>query len=528
MSMKAQPLVSGSGPRSWPWLWLSLFMLAIAVYFVGRYGGMWAETDSASFARYIRGVVAEGTLNPEGSDAYPNGYSFQAISAFIIGLTGLEVATLQQLVYPLFTVLIVIPAWMMYRELTGDARGASLATMLLLTQPEFLFVMLRSSHEKFLRLMLVLCLFLLVRSFRVYRHPVSLAVHVLLFYIAAFAMIAHNNFLANSFFVAVAVALGLGWLLQHCKLLTFTGSQDVPRRFLYVVAVCLGLVHLFIFYIYPPARHDLLVLWDIWERVAALFLDVESKATNAYQQVAAGWISLPIFFILSIANWTLLVASVAIWAGQSWRWLRHRVEPPTMPARILWLLYTAFAIQGAISIAVDASGTIAANFQHRLFPSFSMVAVAMVGTALARWQPRRSAGLAHAALVVGLGAIAVLSALKASSEPLFSNKWIFYRQEELTAIDWADAHLRNSAIWTEIDERLQAAYRTTAGQSLNNNGISAFNLLSSIRMLLASDVSRLHSNRLNNPLPIPYDALRIYDNGAAELYRLRPVTPFQK
>lgn len=528
MSTKLRQLNSDLGARSWAWVWLSLFMLAIAIYFVGRHGGRWAENDSAVFTAYIKVVALEGSLTPESAPAYPNGYGFQAISAFILGLTGLDVAPLQQLVYPLFTLMIVIPAWALYRELTGEARGASLATLLLFTQPEFLFVILRSSHEKFLRLMLIICLLLLVRSFRVYQRPASLTVHIVLFYLAAFAMIANNNLLANSFFAAVAIALGLGWLIQRRERTTLTSSKDLSRRFFYIIAICLGLVYLFIFYVYPPARNNLVVMNSIWERIAALFLDVESEVNNSYNQVATGWISLPVYFILSIANWLLLAASVGIWLRQSWRWFRLGEAPASVPARLLWLLYTAFAFQGAISVIADASGGIAGNLQHRIFPSFSIIAVAMVGAALAHWQPRRGAGLAHAALVVGLGAIAVLSSFKASNEPLLSNKWVFYREEEMRAINWGDEHLRNSAIWTEIDERLTTAYLTTVGQSANNNQIRAFRVTTASRMLLLTDVTRLRSSRLERPLPVPYDAQRVYDNGSAELYRLRPVTPFQK
>ena len=148
---------------------------------------------------------------------YSNGYAFQAISAFIMAITGLDLATLQQLVYPLVAALVVLPAWALYRELTGSARGATLASLLLFTQPEFLFVILRSSHEKFTRTFLLLCLFFLVRSFKMRDRPWLFAMHVGLFYLTAYAFIASNNLLAHSFIFAIAVALICGSALERLK-----------------------------------------------------------------------------------------------------------------------------------------------------------------------------------------------------------------------------------------------------------------------------------------------------------------------
>src|SRR5215217_4826679 len=122
----------------WPWLGPLLYVLLAAFYFVDRYGGRWAEIDSASFTEVIRNFGQEGQLVPAQGDFYPNGYTYQAISSFLSAVTGLQVATLQQVFYPFVAALVVLPAWVLYRELTGSARGAMLATLLLFTQPEFL------------------------------------------------------------------------------------------------------------------------------------------------------------------------------------------------------------------------------------------------------------------------------------------------------------------------------------------------------------------------------------------------------
>src|SRR5262249_1393709 len=155
--------------------------------------------------------------------------------------------------------------------------------------------------------------------------------------------------LAHSFIFAVASALIIGWVLEQRYMGQQLRSDHTIQRLRYAVVICLGLVYIFTFYAYPPAQHDLLVLQNIWDRIAALFLDVQARSTNAYAQVQAGWVSLPIYFLVSIANWVILVASFVIWARQGLRWLRRTEQPPTQATWLLWLFYTAFAVQGAIS-----------------------------------------------------------------------------------------------------------------------------------------------------------------------------------
>lgn len=512
----------------WGWVGLFLYIIVVGGYFLLRYQGRWAETDSTIFAKLIRVFSENGRIIPSDNleDVYPNGFAFQAISAYILALTGVNVATLQQRIYPLLASLVVIPAWMFYRELLGSGRKAMLTTLLLFTQPEFLFVILRSSHEKFTRTLLLLCLFLLTRSFRLRHRPAPFAVQVGLFYLATFAFISSNNLLAHSFIFAVVLALGLGWLLRKRADIERQHSYMI-QRLSYASMICLGLAYLFTFYVYSPAQHDLIVLRNIWERMVALFLDVQQQSTNAYSQVAVGWINLPVYFMVSVANWLVLIGSFILWAGQSWRWVIRRSERPDQMSWLLWLFYTAFALQGVISAVADASGSIG-NLQHRLFPSFSIMAVALLGSHLGAWRPRRFRRTLQVATSLLLGMLAALSVMKATNEPLLSNKWTFYRENELMSMSWADANLHNGEIWTEFDERLGTAYFTSGRSVDNRNQFFADDLRVSTRNIVVTDVTRLRSARLGRPLPVPVDAIRVYDNGGAQIYHLRPDSPYQK
>jgi hypothetical protein len=465
---------------------------------------------------------------------YPNGFAFQALSSYLLALTGLELGTLQRLVFPLLALTVVLPAWALYRELTHSVRAATIGVVLLFTQPEFLFVILRSSHEKFTRILMLLCLFLLVRSFRFRDRPFQFAAHISLFYLTTFAFVASNNLLAHSFIVAIASALAMGWLLERRLSASRRRAGGIIKRLLLATLISLCLVYVFTFYLYPPAQHDLLVLKDTGERIRSLFLPEESQElnqgryTNAYAYVASGWISLPAYFLVSSANWIVLAGSFAIWARQGIRWLWHGEAPHAHVGWLLWLFYASFGLQGVLSIMADASGALASNLQHRLFPSVSIMTVAMVSSALARWRPRQFARPIQAALSAGIAGIAILSVMKATNEPLVSNKWTFYRPDELVALVWSDAHVQNALVATEYDERLTSAYSMEIGDTHNGNQLSTFYVVPRARTIVLSTVTRLRSARLGVPLPNPADALRIYDNGDVDIYHLRPKTPYQR
>ncbi|NTW03829.1 MAG: hypothetical protein HGA19_21570, partial [Oscillochloris sp.] len=157
-------------------------VFSLGAYCVLRYSARWAESDSSELTGVIRAFAEAGRLVPDGEAIYPNGVTYQAVSAVILALTGLDPLTLQQVVYPLLAAVVTVPAWMFYREVVGSARGATLATLLLFAQPEFLFVMLRSSHEKFSRSLMLLALYLFVRSFKLYRQPLAIVCLIVLSY----------------------------------------------------------------------------------------------------------------------------------------------------------------------------------------------------------------------------------------------------------------------------------------------------------------------------------------------------------
>jgi hypothetical protein len=525
-----------------------VYGLAVATFFVLRSLGRWTENDTASLASAISGVLRAQRLLPSDGTAYVNGYAYQALMVFLAHFTGLSVPQLQQLLAPFLFVLILLPvAWVAYRELTGRAATATLAMILLLLQPEFLFVSLRGSHEKVTRTLMLLALLFLARSFRPGDHPGRFAVNVVLFYAAGYGIIASNNMFGTSFVAALIVTLLASWLLSY---VSPAGVAPLGRRLtgrlLYSTVILLGVAFVFTFYAYPPATNQLNVYEEIWKKVTVLLLNVggeEAPAGDPYGLVVAGWISLPVYFLVSLANWLLIGASAVFWVRDGWRWLVRR-EAPTPAAWLLWLLYAAFAFQGVLSVAVDFSGAIASNFQHRAFASFVLVAAPITARGLISLLGRPVASLPgraalHRATLVALaalvGCLSLLSLFKATNEPLLSHKWMFYEGQEMQALGWATANMRNATIATDFDERLTTAHLLAVTSSLpvsqrfpGNNSLAQYRRNPAARDFLISDTTRRRAQRLGFPLPAVADQLLIYDNGTTQLYHLVPETPRQR
>ena len=507
-------------------LLLVLFVFLLAAYALLRYGGQWGETDAATFSHHIRVLFETGDLISD-NKVYPNGYAFQALVVFLMHTTGLSIVQLQLVGGTLLATWVAFPAWLLYRELTGSSRGATLASIILFVQPEFLFPLMRGTHEKFTRGLMLLALYLLIKGFRSRSNMSRFGGTVLAFYLTIFALITFNNLLATSFMVGVGLALLLSWGVTR----PFRQQNGITsRRLAYALLGSVLLAFLFTFHVYRPAEHDLLILQSVWEQLAALLLDVERTSSNPYAVVNSGWISLGVYFWVSLANWLLLVTSAAAWLWQSWGLVRDRERPFTERELLLWAFYGAFGFIGFLSILIDVSGAIAGNLQHRLFPSFTMLAAPVV----AHWfmtRPQTNMRLNRViqfGLTILLAGLAVTSIFKATNEPLLSNKWLFYVPGEMQAIEWANEGLAERTLWTSYDERLETAVRIQTELDEFDVALDKYTPEIDTRDFLISDVIRGRSERLAEPLPVSADDLITYDNGQAQIMHTRPQTPYQR
>jgi hypothetical protein len=418
-----------------------------------------------------------------------------------------------------------LPAWALYRELTSSNRAAGFATLLLFMQPELLFVVLRGSHERVTRFLMFVVLWLLIRSFRHRDRPGQMAIHVILYHLAAYGMIAMNALFGLSFVLAIGIAMATAWAISRFRPRLWALAGPVAGH-LALASLSITLIgYLYIFAIYPSAGAGLDLLSSIGKKLYAVSTTTEAASATSYRQVVSAWVSLRVYFLLSIGTYLLMAGSAVIWLVRTLRWLFWGKAPPTFGQTISWLLYTAFAIQGALAILGDISGYSVSNLQVRAYPSFAMLATPVVATALAQWRPRWWLAAPAAALMMVLVPLAVL---KATNEPALSNKWTFYAPLEIRAMRWADAYHHDAQIWVGRDERLTTGYGIEVGAATSGNRFIDYSPRAATRTYLISDLVRMQSERFGLPLPSFSNEDRIYDNGDVAVFRLRPQTPYQK
>ena len=487
---------------------------AIGVYFVARYGGRWTESDSGLMAQAIRIVDDRGELAPDTLGAYSNGYGYQAISLAITAFTGLSVTTLQQVVYPVVSALLILPAWTLYRELTGSARAATLSTVLLLLVPEHLFAVLRASHERFDRVFLMIALWLLVRSLRSGTDRATVRLERLLIGLMTFALVATNVLFGMSF----AAALATGWLMsrigRYGPNTIRSLARETERPFGWATLVAVIIVGLFIAFLYPPFATSLRILLEIPGKLISLIMS-GGGGFDPYAYVATAWSSPLAFLVLSVMNFVMVVASALIWLAMGIAWLRGR-RPESVGVWALWLLAAAFAFQGAVSIVSDRTGSLSGNVQYRAFALFAVVGAPLMAYALSRWHPGQiGRTVAAAAFTVAI----VISVAKASLDPAFSNKWLFYAPAEVEALRWADVEQGDAQIWVGPEDRVQAAYAMEVGNPDYTYRLQAYEPPEHVDAVLVSDLIAEQSERLGIAIPPLATKDRLYDNGEVQLFR---------
>jgi hypothetical protein len=500
-----------------------LFGLLVAGYYVLRYHGLWTENDTSTITRAIDSMREQAVLLPT-RFFYQHGFGYQVTSITLLFVTGLSTQTLQTILYPFLAAAgLILTSFVFFREVLHDHRVAALASMLLVFQPDILFVTLRGSHEKMTWPLMMLALAILYRSFG---QPLrKMAIYVGLFYLVVFAIDSTNVFFGSVFLVAVVLSMTLGFLLFR-----FWRNRRPPlprqdvQRLMYISLSGGILIFIFIVYIYPPALANLRLFRNILDQLSALLLSFEIKA-QPYGYISIGWINSQVYLILTIFTWLVIAASFLEWMRHGWKMLKGDAAQGLVE-NLDWLLYTGFAIQIAISIMVDLSGALAANMQLRLFPSFTVVAIVLLVRSIKRALASEQLRPNLRKIIMASGAVlsawfALASILKATNEPSLSNKWTFYLPAEKAAIGWVDSHLQNTDIWTGVDERLATVFITYYRIDSQAGNIYLFGKISpNTRVVLATDLDRLRAERLGvHLLPVSYWD-QLYDNGQAQINRI--------
>jgi len=510
-----------------------LYAALIAIYWILRFGGNWLEQDTSFFTRVMQDIYTYGTLVSPNLH-YPFGFGYPAVSVFILNISGIPPQTLQLFVYPFLVIGIGVVAFVLFREFVGDARIAALATFLLYFQPEFLLVTLRGSHEKLTWPLTMIALLILAKSFACRRETGRFATWVVIFYLVAFALITSNAFFASTFLFALAVSFLGSRLFVAIRSQQQVEASLALGRLAYVAISCFIFLFLFTFYIYTPAYAALGLLRTALDKIAALLFNIEVRAAP-YEYILYSWGNPRVYLAMTAFNWSILPLSLGVWLYQGyllWRRDWKDVQPPLL---LLWLFYPAFAIQLAVSLLMDFAGVLGANMQVRLFPAMMLLAIPLASTAifrgvqfLSKQQAARQIGIALFLMIVVWFAGAAL--LKANSDPLLSNNWMFYSMAEKRALGWTDQYLRYASIWIDpLDARLREVFNfywwfTSQGR----NYYDGAEIDEGTRYILISDIIRMRGVRGGVPLPDMRGEDKVYDSGSVGIFHLRPRTPYQR
>jgi hypothetical protein len=512
---------------------LATYVVLLAGYVGLRYAWHGLDGDAVILTTLSQNVLAEATISPAGG-AYQSGYAYPALNTFLAHLAGVPVGALQQLVQPFLVVLLIPASYAAYRSFTGRVRVTLLACLLLFLSPEFLFEATRSSHAKVTWLLALTMLFVLARSFRSDGSPRQLAILVVLFYLAAYALVSTNSFFASGYIFGITFAFAATRILSH---LTWTRGIVTPgmRRLSYVTASSVLLVFLSVFYLYPPAMLQFRFLRSTVDQLSVFLLNVEpASATNPYAYLQATWLSTPVYLALTSFNWFILLVSFAVWLRQGWSLLVRQKSMP--PQRVLlWLLYASFGVLMLISVIVDLAGALSANLQVRLFSHFLLVGIPLASegvVAFMGWTQRGQSAVVRkvgpALLVMLISFFSLASMLKITNEPLLSNSWTFSVNRERLSVQWIGDHVRLNQVWLGREVRLQTLVKAYGDWLPRSIGIDRGATPASSRYVLVSDISRMRADRMETALPDTRGFQRIYDAGGTELYCSRPQTPYQR
>jgi hypothetical protein len=512
---------------------LILYALGLGVYFVLRFGGNWMEIDTARITQAAQATFEEAALTPA-RGSYDHGFTYPVMVAWLAHFTGVSVLRLQTVILPVVgIVMLALVAVVLFEAILGKTSMALLATLLLCLQADFLFVTSRGSHEKLTWPLAMLALYFLYCSAAKPQGLKRFVIHVVLFYLAIYALITTNSFFASTLITAITLSFLLGLTINRWQI--HLKEQATPgnlQRLALVSASSMILLYLFVFYIYTPARNALSILPTMVDQIAMLLFGFQPQV-NPYAYISWGWISPQIYLVLALFTWLLLLGSLAEWIHQGYRLLcGARLH---LPEALPWLLYAGFAIQIVIATVLDFAGVLSANLQLRVLPGLVVFAVVLVVQGLEHllsqirlsYQARR---LLFVGCILLVAWFVFASLLKTTNDPVVSNKWGFYSTAEKSAVQWTDTHLKRVRVWVGIDERLSTVYSVLypTGSQSDSIVVEIGVPRPTTRYLLLSETEQLRHARLRISLPVTVFKDQVYDNGGTKLYRKRPETPYQR
>jgi hypothetical protein len=513
---------------------LLAFALFLSLYSISRYGGWAMDVDGSRLTISARVLQQKGELINEAS--YQAGFVYPFLVAAVSEITGVSIQAIQ-LNSSLWTIVIGLAAFACFQELLNHKLTAALATLLLLIQPDFMFYIFRSSHEKITWLMALLLILQLSKTYRSRGNNRTLLLNIGIFYFLFWGMVSTNAYFASTFLIAIAGAFLLYVFLTISQSRGRKPMRQLLRpsqRFFIISMACFILVYVFINYAYSPALGYYNTFVEMNEKTSALFLGAET--VDPYSTTQTDWRHPYTFLSLSATEGLITILAAASWVLIYLK-MRDKTTKATDPKyKLLWLLSAGFGIQMVLAIILDLAGFMSSNLQIRLFTPFILLTSPLAALLIHdNYQKQVKSGKRLVQSILIMIAIwgIVTMLLKATNDPLVSNNWGFYSPSELQGVRWVEQELTQQTIWLDTsshlgnaysfwDKRLFGYYKETSNNFVY--GIGQY----STTYLFISYLTRMQANRLGVSLPATNGLNVIYDNGEVQLYRRLPRTPYQR
>lgn len=499
--------------RSHAFVLVFMYALLSHLYFVLRFSGNWGEGDTGRMAVFAQYVQKQGTILPSGL-VYSNGPGHSTLVTMLTNLTGVSIGELLQYILPLVGGFSVIMAYIAFLELTKNRKIALLAAFLLSIQPDFLFTSSRGTHEKFTYSMILMSMLFLSRSFTQRRNIRQFIYYVLLFYLAILGMISYNFFFASTYVFASTFALVIGYVTSKIPQITTSF-----KRLIYTSSTSSVFFFTYMFYIYTPSRNLFHLFDTLTDKVGAVALATEQHVTPQYDYIFIWWISFKVWLFLTLFNWVVAVLSFSAWIWLVYKFLWKK-ESLSRSLQLLLMFYAAFSLQLLITIFGDRFGVFD-NLELRVFPvlmffAVPLASVAMINLINTRRLNENMRKLIRLFFVLLLLIFVVNSLLKATNDPLVSNKWFFYSAQEKEGLTWIEHNLNTESIWAGLDERLISVFNVYA--DVGHNTVE-FTRPQNAEFWLFSELINKRAKQVKFPLPDTEDKPVVYDSGEVKIYR---------
>ena len=494
---------------------LCLYTLLSHIYFVLRYSGRWIEGDTSRMIKYAQYVQDQATILPSGL-IYPNGPGHSTILVMLSHLTKFQINVLQQYIMPLVGILPVPVAYFVFYELLRSKKLALLSAFLLALQPDFLFTSSRGSHEKFTYTLLLLSMLFLSRSFTTTKNPREFTKNVLLFYITVVGFISYNFFFASTYIFAVTVAFIMGFIISQIPSIMVSF-----KRLIFTSATSSVFFFSYMFYIYTPSRHLLQVFDTLADKVGAVALATEQHVTPQYDYIFSWWVSFKIWAFLTLFNWVIALLSFSMWLYLIYRFFRKK-ESLSRSIQLLLMFYTAFSIQLLLTIFGDRFGVFN-NIELRIFPVLMFFAIPLAAMAFKKIfyvsiSSKKKKDTFKAVFILLILIFSLNSMLKATNDPMVSNKWLFYTVQEKNSLFWVEDNLKGHPVWAGLDERLKTVHVTYS--TLEGHQEITFTRIENADFWFVSNMVLTRAKSIRFPLPYIKNSPVIYDSGEVKVYRI--------